>query len=102
MTGRLHDNVALITGAARGIGRAQALRFAQEGADIVALDVCAPVDTVIIPHATPADLDETATLVTEAGGRIHAEIVDVRDLTALQAAVDRGVERFGEIGRAHV
>ena len=95
MTGRLAGKVALITGAARGIGRAQAVRFAQEDADVVALDVCAPVDTVIIPHATPADLDETATLVTEAGGRIHTEIVDVRDLTALQAAVDRGVQKFG-------
>jgi len=95
VTGRLADKVALITGAARGIGRAQALRFAQEGADVVALDVCAPIDTVIIPHSTPADLDWTATLVTEAGARVHTEIVDVRDLAALQAAVDRGVERFG-------
>jgi SDR family mycofactocin-dependent oxidoreductase len=71
------------------------VRFAQEGADIVALDVCAPVDTVIIPHSTPADLDRTATLVTQAGARIHTEIVDVRDLTALQAAADRGADNFG-------
>ncbi|HEY3994893.1 MAG TPA: mycofactocin-coupled SDR family oxidoreductase [Mycobacterium sp.] len=95
MTGRLTAKVALVTGAARGIGRAQAVRFAQEGADIVALDVCAPVDTVIIPHSTPADLDRTATLVTQAGARIHTEIVDVRDLTALQAAADRGADNFG-------
>lgn len=95
MTRRLAGKVALITGAARGIGRAQAVRFAQEGANIVALDVCAPVDTVTIPHSTPADLDETATLVTEAGARIHIEIVDVRDLAAVQAAVDRGAERLG-------
>ena len=54
--GRLKDKVALVTGAARGIGRAQAVRFAQEGADVVALDVCGPVDTVVIPHSTPADL----------------------------------------------
>ncbi len=77
--GRLHGKVALITGAARGIGRAQAVRFAEEGADIIALDVCGPVDTVITPPATPDDLDETARLVTEAGGRIVADIVDVRD-----------------------
>jgi len=95
VTGRLDGKVAVITGAARGIGRAQAVRFAQEGADIVALDVCAPLDTVIIPHATPADLDRTASMVTEAGARIHTEIVDVRELTAMQAAVERGVEKFG-------
>jgi SDR family mycofactocin-dependent oxidoreductase len=95
MTGRLHNKVALITGAARGIGRAQAVRFAREGADIVALDVCGPVDTVTIPHSTPADLDTTASLVSEGGGRMHAEIVDVRDLSGMQAATDRGVQRFG-------
>lgn len=93
--GRLKDKVALITGAARGIGRAQAVRFAREGADIVALDVCGPVDTVAIPHSTPDDLDTTASLVGEAGGRVHTEIVDVRDLAGLQAATDRGAERFG-------
>lgn len=93
--GRLKNKVVLITGAARGIGRAQAVRFAQEGARIVALDVCGPVDTVSIPHSTPADLDTTSSLVREAGGRVHSEIVDVRDLDDLQAAVDRGVERLG-------
>ncbi|MGZ5364471.1 MAG: SDR family NAD(P)-dependent oxidoreductase, partial [Mycobacterium sp.] len=66
--GRLQGKVALITGAARGIGRAQAVRFAQEGADIIALDICGAVDTVVVPHATPADLDETVELVAEAGG----------------------------------
>ena len=95
--GRLKDKVAVITGAARGIGRAQAVRFAQEGADIVALDVCAPVDTVVIPHSTPADLDQTASLVSEAGARVHTEIVDVRDLPGVQAATDRGAERFGGV-----
>ncbi|ORW30533.1 3-ketoacyl-ACP reductase [Mycobacterium paraense] len=95
MSGRLTGKVALITGAARGIGRAQAVRFAQEGADIVALDVCGPVDTVVIPHSAPADLDRTAALVADAGARVHTEIVDVRDLAGVQAATDRGVERFG-------
>ncbi len=93
--GRLHGKVALITGAARGIGRAQALRFAEEGADIIALDVCGPVDTVITPPAIPDDLDETARLVTEAGGRIVTDIVDVRDTDALHSATDRGVGRLG-------
>ncbi|WP_201358698.1 mycofactocin-coupled SDR family oxidoreductase [Mycobacterium paraintracellulare] len=93
--GRLEDKVALITGAARGIGRAQAVRFAQESADIVALDVCGPIDTVLVPHSTPDDLDTTASLIREAGGRVHTEIVDVRDLAGMQAATDRGAARFG-------
>jgi SDR family mycofactocin-dependent oxidoreductase len=93
--GRLVGKVALVTGAARGIGRAQAVRFAQEGADIVALDICGPVDTVVTPPATPADLQETERLVGEAGGRIVAEMVDVRDTDAVQAATDRGVDRLG-------
>lgn len=93
--GRLIGKVALITGAARGIGRAQAVRFAEEGADIVALDLCGPVDTVMVPHSTPADLEHTAALVAEIGGRVHTALVDVRDLDGLQAAIDRGVDRFG-------
>jgi SDR family mycofactocin-dependent oxidoreductase len=95
MTGRLDGKVALITGAARGIGRAQAVRFAQEGADVIALDVCGPVDTVLIPPATPEDLAETARLVAAAGRRAVTDIVDVRDADGLGAAADRGVERFG-------
>lgn len=95
MTGRLAGKVALITGAARGIGRAQAVRFAQEGADIVGVDVCGPIDTVVVPHATPHDLEETVGLVEATGRRIHAEIVDVRDEAGLRAAAQRGVERFG-------
>lgn len=92
---RLPNKVALISGAARGIGRAQAVRFAQEGADIVALDICGPVDTVVIPPSTPDDLNETARLVTEAGGRIYTELVDVRSLAAVEAATKRGAERYG-------
>ena len=96
MTGdRLKGRVALITGAARGIGRAQSVRFAQEGADIIALDICGPVDTVVVPSATKADLDETIRLVGEAGGRIVADVVDVRDTEAVRAATDRGVSSLG-------
>jgi SDR family mycofactocin-dependent oxidoreductase len=95
MSDRLQEKVALITGAARGIGRAQAVRFAQEGADIIALDICGPVNTVVVPPATPADLDETARLVEEAGGRIVAEVLDVRDAAAVAAATDRGVAQLG-------
>ena len=97
MGDRLKGKVALITGAARGIGHAQAVRFAQEGADIIALDVCGPVDTVIVPPATLADFDETVRLVAEAGGRIVGEVVDVRDTDEVQAATDRGVEQLGAL-----
>ncbi|MCX8560524.1 mycofactocin-coupled SDR family oxidoreductase [Mycolicibacterium mucogenicum] len=92
---RLAGKVALITGAARGIGRAQAVRFAQEGADIIGLDLCGPVETVSVPSSTAADLEETGRLVRQAGRRIYTEIVDVRDLEGLQAATDRGVDAFG-------
>lgn len=97
MTGRLTNKIALITGAARGIGRAQAVRFAEEGADIVAVDVCGPIDTVHVPSSTPDDLAETASLVERAGGRVVTEIVDVRDSEELRAAADRGAAELGGI-----
>lgn len=94
MTGRLRNKTAVITGAARGIGRAQAVRFAEEGADIIAIDVCGPIESVQVPPSTPQDLAETARLVEQVGGRIVTEIVDVRDTDELCAVVDRGVTRF--------
>lgn len=97
MTGRLTNKIALITGAARGIGRAQAVRFAEEGADIVAVDVCGPIDTVHVPSSTPDDLAETVRLVEQAGGRVVTEIVDVRDSEELRAAADRGAAELGGI-----
>ncbi|TFV57838.1 NAD(P)-dependent oxidoreductase [Mycobacterium sp. PS03-16] len=93
--GRLAGKVAVVTGAARGIGRAQAVRFAEEGADIIALDICGPVDTVVVPPSTTEDLEETVRLVVEAGGRIAADVVDVRDCDALQTATDAAVAEFG-------
>lgn len=95
MINRLAGKTAFITGAARGIGRAQAIRFAQEGAAIIGVDLCGPVESVQVPSATPGELDETARLVEQAGGRIATDIVDVRDLDGLRAAADRGVSHFG-------
>lgn len=97
MSGRLDGKVALITGAARGMGRAQAVRFAQEGADVIAVDVCAPVEHATTPGASPEDLAETVRLVESLGRKICAFEVDVRDQPALDAAVAQGVEALGRL-----
>jgi SDR family mycofactocin-dependent oxidoreductase len=89
--------VALITGAARGQGRAQAVLFAQEGADVVLVDICESMSTIPYPLATKAELEETAELVAQAGGRVVAQPADVRDSDALARAVATGLERFGRI-----
>lgn len=93
--GRLSGKVAVVTGAARGIGRAQALRFAQEGAAIIGIDLCGPVGTVGVPPSTRDDLAETAAQVHAAGGRMVTVVADVRDRDALRAAVDAGVRDCG-------
>ncbi len=98
MTGRVEGKVAFITGAARGQGRAHAVRLAQEGADIIAVDICKKIDTVeLIAAATPEDLAETADLVKGHNRRIVTAEVDVRDYDALKAAVDSGVEQLGRL-----
>ena len=97
MTGRVEGKVAFITGAARGQGRAHAVRLAQEGADIIAIDICKQVESVQIPLSTPEDLAETADLVKGHNRRIYTAEVDVRDYDALKAAVDTGVEQLGRL-----
>ncbi|WP_026343116.1 mycofactocin-coupled SDR family oxidoreductase [Nocardia sp. BMG111209] len=98
MTGRVEGKVAFISGAARGQGRSHAVRLAQEGADIIAVDVCKNVSgSDAIPGSTPEDLAETADLVKGLGRRIVTAEVDVRDSEALQAAVDSGVEQLGRL-----
>jgi SDR family mycofactocin-dependent oxidoreductase len=96
---RLAGKVALITGAARGQGRSHAVHLADEGADIIALDICGDIESNGYPLATRADLDETFQLVEKAGRRVVSAVVDVRDRTALKKAIDDGV---AELGGLHV
>lgn len=94
----LEGRVALVTGAARGQGRAHAVRLAGDGADIVAIDVCKPIsDTVTYPMPTADDLAETARLVEEAGRKVIAREIDIRDLGAQQQLVADAMEQFGRL-----
>ena len=95
--GKLEGRVAFITGAARGQGRSHAVRLAQEGADIIAVDICAQIDTVAYPMATPEDLAETVKQVEALDRRIVARQADVRDEAALKAAFDAGVAELGPV-----
>jgi (+)-trans-carveol dehydrogenase len=97
MTGRVEGKVAFITGAARGQGRSHAVRLAQEGADIIAVDVCRGFEGSPAPAATPEDLAETADMIKNLDRRVVTAQVDVRDYAALKAAVDDGVEELGRL-----
>jgi SDR family mycofactocin-dependent oxidoreductase len=95
--GMLEGKVAFVTGAARGQGRSHAVRLAQEGADIIAVDLCRQIDTVPYPLATPEDLARTVKEVEALDRRIVATEADVRDGAALKAAVDDGVAQLGRL-----
>jgi len=95
--GKLEGKVAFITGAARGQGRSHALRLAQEGADVIAVDLCGQMASVGYPMATPEDLAETVRQVEALDRRIIATQADVRDSAALKAAVDEGVAQLGRL-----
>jgi len=97
-SGALEGRAALITGAARGQGRAHAVRLANEGADVIAIDICTPVsESITYPAATPEDLNETVRAVEATGRKILARQVDIRDSAALQQVVADGVEQFGRL-----
>jgi SDR family mycofactocin-dependent oxidoreductase len=97
VAGKLEGKVALITGAARGQGRSHAVRLAQEGADIIAVDICRQLDSVSYPLASKEDLAETVTEVEALDRRVVAAEADVRDLDALKAVVADGVARLGGV-----
>ncbi|CDO31277.1 mycofactocin-coupled SDR family oxidoreductase [Mycolicibacterium porcinum] len=95
--GNLEGKVAFITGAARGQGRAHAVRLAADGADIIALDICHDIESIDYPQATPDDLAETVKLVEDQGRRIIARQADVRDADAVERVVAEGLGEFGRL-----
>jgi SDR family mycofactocin-dependent oxidoreductase len=97
MTGKLEGKVAFITGAARGQGRAHAVRLASEGADIIGIDICEQIDGVEYPMATPGDLAETAKLVEQLDRRIVTAVADVRDADSLRSALSTGLAELGRL-----
>src|SRR6202521_3753946 len=96
MAGRVEGKVAFITGAGRGQGRSHAVRLAQEGADIIALDICHDVAGAL-PMATPDDLKETVRLVEAQDRRIVAVQADVRERAELRTALERGIAELGQV-----
>jgi (+)-trans-carveol dehydrogenase len=95
--GRVDGKVAFITGAARGQGRAHALRLAEEGADIIAVDLCAQIDSAPYNLATPDELAQTVKEVEALDRRIVAIQADTRDYAALKSALDEGVAQLGQV-----
>jgi len=93
----LEGRVAFITGAARGQGRAHAVRLAREGADIIGVDICENIASMTYPNASLADLEETERLVQKEGRRMVTRKGDVRSYPDMLAAVEEGVEAFGRI-----
>ncbi len=97
MPGLLEGKVVAVSGAARGQGRSHCVRLAEEGADVIALDICGQIDTVGYPMSTPEDLAETVRLVEACDQRILATQADVRDSQAVTAAIDAGVSELGRL-----
>ena len=98
--GRVAGKRVLITGAARGLGRSHALRLAEEGADLILVDICQSLPQIEYPMATKEELDETVTMVSDFGRRCLSYVVDVRNEEELRAAVDDGVGELGGLDGA--
>ncbi|MGD1171350.1 mycofactocin-coupled SDR family oxidoreductase [Mycobacterium seoulense] len=98
--GRVAGKRFLITGAARGMGRSHALRLAEEGADLILVDICRSLPEIEYPLATEQDLDETVRLVREFGRRCVSRVVDVRNEVELRETVDDGVAVLGGLDGA--
>ena len=95
--GRVQGKVAFVTGAGRGQGRSHALRLAEEGADIIAVDICHDLDSLGYSLSSPDDLKETARLVEAQDRRIVTVEADVRERAQLMAALDRGLAELGQL-----
>ena len=97
MSGRMEGKVAFVTGAARGQGRSHAVRLAEEGADIIAVDICRQIESNPYPLSTPEDLAETVQLVEKLDRRILSFQADVRERDELRGAVEAGVAELGRL-----
>ena len=95
--GRVEGKVAFVTGAARGQGRAHAVRLADEGADIIAADICRDIETIGYPMASPEDLEETARMVEKTGQGVVIAQADVREPAQLRDALQDGLSQFGKV-----
>ena len=95
--GVLEGKVAFVTGAARGQGRSHAIRLAEEGADIIAVDLCAQLETVSVPGSTREDLEETVRQVEALDRRIVAEVADIRDLERMTEVAAAGITELGRL-----
>jgi SDR family mycofactocin-dependent oxidoreductase len=95
MSGRVEGKRVLITGAARGMGRSHAVRLAEEGADLILVDICESLPELEYPLATRDDLEETTRLAEKHGGRVITHVADVRDAEALAEIVNDGVAQLG-------
>jgi SDR family mycofactocin-dependent oxidoreductase len=98
--GRVAGKRVLVTGAARGMGRSHAVRLAAEGADLILIDICSPIDSLDYPLSTEAELEETAQLVRKQDRVAITCVADVRDETAMKAAVDAAAEELGGLDAA--